>query len=305
MQINQSTLANLFRGFKVLFSEAFQATKTVYERITMIVPSSAKTEVYSWLGAFPGMRELVGAVVVTNLKAHQFSITNKEFESTIGVKQLDIETDSYGIYNPILATMGVVAKQHPDDLIASLLVNGFIGLDYTGSAFFAANKKRTDADKGFTNSTNKKLSAANYRTGRTNIMGRRNAEGRSMKLGAKLILVVCPSDEPLAREILVAERSANGATNIDAGTAELLVLPELENYTANAADKPWFLLDVGLPIKPLILQQVKQPTLTALDKLDSDTVFHEHEFRYQAYGIYNAGYGLSDLAYGSSGTAAA
>ena len=305
MQINQSTLSNLFKGFRTMFVESFQATKAVWDQIAMTVPSSAKTEVYSWLGAIPGMRELVGAAVIKNLKAHQFSITNKEWESTLAVKQLDIETDVYGIYSPLFATMGVVARQHPDELMASLLVNGFTALDYTGSAFFSAAKKRTDDDAGFTNNTTKKFSQANYRTGRTSLLGRKNAEGRAMKIGTKLILVVCPSDEPAAREVLVAERSANGATNIDRGTAELLVLPELENYTAQATDKPWFLLEVGLPVRPLIFQKVKDVSLTALDRLDSDTVFHEHEFRYQAYGIYNAGYGLSELAYGSSGTAAA
>lgn len=305
MQINQTTLANLFKGFRTQYLEAYQAAMPVWDRIAMLIPSAAKSETYHWLGALPGMRELIGAAVVQNLTAHDYTIRAKEWESTIGVKQIDIETDSYGIYGPMFSTMGLVARQHPDELIAQLLVQGFTLTDYTGSPFFANNKKREAGDKGFTNSTNKKFSQANYRAARTSLMERKNAKGRSMKIGTKLLLVVTPTDEPAAREVLVAERTANGATNIDRGTADILVLPELENYTNNPADKPWFLLEVGLPVRPLILQQVKAPVLTALDRLDSDIVFHEHEFRYQSYGIYNAGYGLSDLAYGSSGTNAA
>jgi phage major head subunit gpT-like protein len=305
MQVTQSNLTNLFKGFKTTYLESYQAAKAVWDQIAMRVPSMAKSETYHWLGAIPGMRELVGSVVIQNVTSHNFSILNKEWENTIAVKQLDIETDSYGIYSPLFSTMGLVSKQHPDDLVAKLLVEGFTLTDYTGSAFFGTAKKRTAEDAGFTNSTNKKFSQTNYRAARTSLMGRKNAQGRSMKLGQKLLLVVTPTDEPAAREILVAERSANGATNIDRNTAELLVLPELENYTANAADKPWFLLETGLPVRAIILQSVKDPVLTALDRLDSDTVFHEHEFRYQAYGIYNVGYGLPELAYGSSGTNAA
>lgn len=305
MVINSSNLALLFKGFRTLYIEGMQATETLWQKIAMEVPSKAKSEIYAWLGALPGMRELVGAVVIQNLTTHDYTIKNKEWESTFPIKQLDIETDQYGVYNPVFSSMGVAAAQHPDDLVASLLVNGFSQKDYTGSNFFGTAKKRTAKDKGFTNSTDKKLSQTNYRAARTHLMGMKNAEGRSMKLGRKLVLVVTPTDEPLAREILLAERSANGATNIDRNTADILVLPELENYTAQATDKPWFLLETGLPVKSIIMQFVKKPQLSALDDMSSDTVFHEHEFRYQAYGIYNAGYGLPELAYGSSGTAAA
>lgn len=305
MQINQATIAELFKGFRTTYLEAYQASQAVWDRIAMLVPSSSKSELHGWLGAIPGMKELVDEVQIQNLSAHEFTIVNKEWESTIPVKELDIITDRYGIYNNLFADMGRVARQHPDDLMAALLVNGFTALGYTGKAFFAANQEPKAGGTKFSNSTTKKLSRDNYRAGYTNLKGRKNAEGRSMKLGTKLVLVVCPSDEPLAKEILIAERSSDGSTNIDRGSADILVLPELENYTAQTTDKPWFILETGLAIKPLILQEVLKTRLAAITSPDSDHVLKKHEFLYQSYGIYNAGYGLPELAYGSSGTAAA
>jgi phage major head subunit gpT-like protein len=64
----------------------------------------------------------------------------------------------------------------------------------------------------------------------------------------------------------------------------------------------WFLFDAGYPVKPFIFQVEKETALVALNQPGDDHVFKHHEFLYQAYGRYNAGYGLPELAYGSDGT---
>jgi phage major head subunit gpT-like protein len=305
MQINEANLRELFKGFQTAYLQEYQSGTPQWQQIAMRVPSMSKEEVIHWLGAIPGMRELVGEVVIKNLVSHEYTIPNKEWEDTIGVKQFDIETDRYGIYTPLFAEMGRVARQHPDDLLAQLLVAGFSTKCYTGKNFFDANHEPQKGKVKFSNTTNKKYSTANFSVARTNIRARRNAQGRAMGLGRKLLLVICPSDEDAARETLVADKAANGATNIYKGAADIMVMPELESYTAQDTDKPWFLLETGLAVRPLIVQVNKEPVLASLTNPNSDHVFKKHEFLYQAYGRYNVGYGLPELAYGSSGTAAA
>ena len=68
-------------------------------------------------------------------------------------------------------------------------------------------------------------------------------------------------------------------------------------------DTNWFLLETAFPIRPLILQVEKEPTFASLTNPDSDHVFKRHEFLYQTYGRYNGGYGLPQLAVGSTGGA--
>ncbi|HTJ78534.1 MAG TPA: Mu-like prophage major head subunit gpT family protein [Rariglobus sp.] len=314
MQINTATLAALFKGYRVQYMEAYQAGAPMWDRVAMRTPSTAATEIYHWLGAVPGMKKLLDEIQIRNLTAHSYSITNDEFEDTVAVKQADIERDTYGIYNPLFSALGLSAKQHPDELVSNLLVNGFDLKCYTGKNFFDSNHEPVKGGTKFSNVGTKKLSAANFAAARTNIKSRLNAKGRPMNLGLKLLLVVSPQNEDLAKQILQADfiqqtaKNVAGNENIGVaavsntlkGSADLLVWPQLA-----AAPDAWFLLEAGYPIKPLILQVEKEATLTSLTNPDSDHVFKKHEFLYQAYGRYNAGYGLPELAYGSDGSQAA
>ena|ERR1051326_8480268 len=311
MQINQANLAALYKGYRTFFLDALHAAAPLWQGIAMKVPSNSAEELHHWLGSIPGMRKLVGEVVIQNLAASNYSIKNDEFESTIGVKQADIERDSYGIYNPLFQAMGLTAAQHPDELVANLLVNGFSTKDYTGKNFFDSNKKaQSNARAVYSNVDTKKLNSANFEAARTNLKSRLNAMGRPMGLGRDLVLVVSPKNESTARTILQADfiqqsvasggtSAVGGVTNVNKGTARFVVWPQL---AVASADDMWFLYDAGYPIKPFIFQEEKAVMFASLTNPDDDHVFKKHEFLYQAYGRYNAGYGLAELTYGSDGT---
>lgn len=66
------------------------------------------------------------------------------------------------------------------------------------------------------------LTAANYKVARAKIAAVKSDEGKPLGLMGTL-LVVDPSNEGAAREILLAERDASGATNIWQNSAKLLV----------------------------------------------------------------------------------
>ena len=70
------------------------------------------------------------------------------------------------------------------------------------------------------------LNATNYAAARAAMMSFKDDEGKPLGIRPNL-LVVPPSLEGAAREILLNERDANGATNTWRNTAELLVVPWL------------------------------------------------------------------------------
>ena len=70
------------------------------------------------------------------------------------------------------------------------------------------------------------LTAANYKTAREALMEMKGDYGRPLGLIPNT-LIVPPSLELAAREIVNAERNAAGATNVYRGTAELVVVPWL------------------------------------------------------------------------------
>lgn len=294
MIVNQAAVQSIYRGFKVIFNQALQSAKPLYERIATVVPSSAKEEEYKWLGKIPRMREWLGDRVVQNLAAYGYTIKNKPFEATIGVDRDDIEDDSIGLYNPIVQSVGLSAATHPDELIFPLLLAGFASLCYDGQYFFDEDHK----DGNGPIQSNKGVAAldiAPYGAARAQMMSLADDQGNPLNIVPNL-LAVPPQLEGKGREILMAERLANGATNIYKDSAELMVVPALAtNPTA------WFLMDVSKPVKPLIFQQRKKPEFVAMDSMTDESVFMRKEFRYGVDSRDNAGYGLWQLAYGSTG----
>lgn len=146
MLINRSNLALLTTGFKAVFQGAFDAAASTYEQIAMVVPSSTAAENYGWLGAFPSFREWVGDRVIQNLRQHDFTIRNRDFELTVGVDRNSIEDDQFGIYSPMFADMGERSKTHPDQLTYGLLKDAFGRKGYDGQNFFDTDHPVLDED---------------------------------------------------------------------------------------------------------------------------------------------------------------
>ena len=139
MIINGATLDLAFRGFKTVYTDAFNAAESHYDQIAMTVPSSQRDESYGWLGQFPQLREWIGPRQVKNLSAYGFTITNRSFESTIAVKRADVEDDRLGIFKPMFSEMGTFARRHPEELVFTLLKKGFETACFDGATFFSEN----------------------------------------------------------------------------------------------------------------------------------------------------------------------
>jgi phage major head subunit gpT-like protein len=293
MIINSMNLRGIFTSFNTLFNKAFTETPVQYDRVAMVVPSTSRETTYGWLGQIPNMREWVGERVIQNLMAYSYTIKNKDFELTVKIPANDIADDQLGIYNPIVSEMGLAAKTHPDELIFNLLGNGFTNNGYDEVPFFSDNhpwiKTKKQSNKG-----TKKLSAATYAEARSQMMTIKGENGKSLKIVPDL-LVVSPQNEAKAREILFADL-ISGSTNVNKNTCELLVVPELADYA-----EQWYLLCTKRYIRPLVFQEREKPVLVAKNKDTDDNVFFENEYLYGIKARYNAGYGLWQLAFGSTG----
>jgi phage major head subunit gpT-like protein len=139
MLLNTANLTNLWIGYQAAFNTGFRSVTPTWQQIATRVPSSTMTEQYGWLGQFPRLREWLGDRVVRNMTAHDYTIKNKKFESTISVNRDEIEDDQYGVYAPLMQEMGFAAATHPDELVYELLTTGDTALCYDGQPFFDAD----------------------------------------------------------------------------------------------------------------------------------------------------------------------
>lgn len=136
MIITPSALTSLMVGFNNAFEGGKTQAASQYRQIATVVPSSAKSTTYGWLGKWPAFREWIGDRVINDMAASSYAIVNKPFESTIGVDRDDIEDDNIGVYSPLFQEMGRASEVFPDELVFPLLDGGTANLCYDGQNFF-------------------------------------------------------------------------------------------------------------------------------------------------------------------------
>lgn len=285
MDVTAKLVREQGQAISFLFNQGFDQADTYFGKLTTVVPSNSRQQFYGFLDSQPTLREWVGPRVVQNVKSKPFSIENKKFEGTVSVSRDDFEDDNLGQYNIIAQQLGQAAAEKPDDLVAQLLLNGEAGLGYDGQEFFdLAHPVGTTTSANLF--TGKPLTAANFNAVRAAMRGRQLAGGRTVRVRPNL-LIVPPELEAQALEIVAAETTANGATNVNKGKSEVLVIDDL------SADSPtsWYLADSTKPVKPMIYQERRAPRVVAKTSVTDDNVFSLDEYVWGVDMRGNAGYG--------------
>lgn len=134
--ITPALISALKTSFQKHFQDALATAPSTYLQVATVIPSTTASNTYGWLGQFPKLREWIGQRVIKDMAAQGYQITNKLFESTVGVKRTDIEDDNLGVYGPLMQEMGRAAGAHPDELVFALLKAGNANLCYDGQNFF-------------------------------------------------------------------------------------------------------------------------------------------------------------------------
>ncbi len=293
--VNGASLQALYQGFKQVFQDAFNKAQPQYTKIAMMVPSSAEEEVYTWFGAWPHMRQWVGERQFKLLKAFKWLIANLKWESTVAVDGIKIRKDTYGTYRPRFTAMGNVAAMHPDELCFKLLADGFTLKCYDGKPFFA------DDHEFGSNKGTAVLSVDSLADAIADLGSIMDSEGNPLFNGSEILtLVTGPKLEKTAKIILNNDLIAEDGTTINnpmKGAAAYVKSPRITSATA------WYVAVEFQGMLPIIFQQGDPPEFRAFESpVQSEHVFKTDEYLYGSYCYDNAGYGLPQLCFGSTGT---
>lgn len=302
MIINGATLKAIFVNLKTTFNNAFDAAPAQWQKIAMLVPSSARSNDYKWLSNFPRMKKWIGEKDVKALAASGYAIVNDDWEATVEVDRNDIDDDNLGIYAPQAQMAGYSARQLPDEIVFALVNGGFTAQCYDGQYFFDVDhpvKGASVTNKGTAvlSVATQAAAKAGYGAARTAMKKFTDDEGRPLNITPN-VLLVGPALEDTARALLTNDRLEDGKTNPYKGTAELVVDARITSDTA------WYLLDTSKPVKPFIYQERKKPVFVEQTDPQLDNVFMRKKFRFGAEARAAGGYGFWQLAYGSDGTGA-
>lgn len=302
MIVNGANLSALFVGIKTTFNNAFAAAPALWPDIAMKVPSTTKENDYKWLANFPRMRKWLGEKTVKALAAYKYSIVNDDWEATVAVSRNDIEDDNLGILGPQAQSAAFSAKQLPDEIVFELANQGFASRCYDGQYFFDIDHDVAGAsvsNKGTMALSCATLAAAqaSYGAARTAMKKFKDEDGRPLNI-TPTVLLVPPALEDTANALMTVDRLEDGKPNPYKGTAKVVAANWLTSDTA------WFLLDTTKPVKPFIYQERKAPVFVQQTDPHCDNVFERAEYKFGAEARAAGGYGLWQLAYGSTGAGA-
>ena len=317
MIVNNTSLTGLFTSYDARFSAQYAAFQTdsaaKLAEFCMEMKSSTKFTSYAWLGKLPQMRRWFGARVLQNLGTRGYTLENKPFELTVEVERNDIEDDQFGVYGPWIDSVAQEAALLPLREVIACLQAGTTtlateaspyGACFDGLSFFN-DSHLTDPDNAGSATwdndyTSTALTPANYDATRAAMIIRKGDKGQFLGVNPNVLLVP-PQLEATAKMIVgnpdIGVASVGGltqvgsATNPYAGTAKVVVLPEL-----GGAATTWYLLDCSKPIKPLIWQDRSPLEAVWRNNPNDDNVFFLDKYVYGVKRRGTAGFGLPHLA---------
>ena len=285
----------LEKGLKAEFSRAYAAMigGDVYARlfaaVATTVPSNAASEKYGWFGDVPGVKEWIGDKTSGQLEDYDYTITNKDFYSAIGIDRNEIEDDQIGIVMPRIQMLAQRVRSHQGKLIANLLINGTTGLAYDAAAFFANRTAPNDNLLAGTGVTNALLKADIY-SARAAMM--KFVSDTAEIMGLEMDTIVCPPElEGPIMEVVTSTNDPSLTGNANANPIKnwiknVIVLP-------NASDaNDWYGLATGFPIKPFVYQDRKAVQTV----LDDTAVKRNRNMQFSAEMRGNAGYAFFQMA---------
>jgi phage major head subunit gpT-like protein len=285
------------RDLTATFDKTVRAATPFYPQISTVVPSTGLDEKYGWLGDMPGMREWLGDRVFHELRAANYTIENKHWESSLNIKKTDLADDRHGLYGPLLMNLANEATYHPDELFFTLLAAAETSLCFDGQAFFDTDHAWGDSgsqsnDLTFNASDHDAVTVAEFKAAfqaATEAMIQFvNDRGKPFMRPTvdelRNLLVLVPPELRVVALESVASLELSGSTNVVVDRPRVVTSPHLTSGVKMYV----FNLDPTQAIKPFIFQ-AREP-LSRQTKGLTDVEFKDVKFMTEAR--YNMGFGL-------------
>ena len=325
MELNSNAMVAFKTLYDTTFNNAYNLATPQYQKAAYVF-NSGRVEIvnHRWLQGFAGVREFIGARVINNVSSQGFTVANKKWEYTLGIKREDLERDQWGVYTPLIARQGQVAALHRDVLTFGNLSSALTGSSAYGAVLaydninFYGNHNSTGRVVPFNNLMNgsgawggtSALNESGLTYAINQLRNRRDFAGNVLAAATgKPLLIVPPNLEYTARKLLEmswfpSTQPGSGASsstsqaaaseNVLKGAAELIVSPYLLTTTE------WHLTLVDPIFKPIIFQLEQELEFLAWDKFLQRYAEYD-EYTWGTRALYNTSVGLPEMAIGATG----
>lgn len=187
----------------------------MWRELALTVPAGQETVKHYWMAAVPGMQDVTHRdLVLSDLEAFNYSLTDKTYKAALEVHRRAIEDDSLGWVPLRVAQLAEEAASHPGQLLFQQIRDGNTSavVAYSGSNYFADSHSigGQTIDNNLTGASNVETAIKN---GRAAMVEFPDEEGRPMGLTPNVI--VCPAE--LETDVFVALNANQNSTTSATG----------------------------------------------------------------------------------------
>ena len=294
MALNTARYEVLLNTLTAKFEMMLARAEPFYPRVCYTFPSNRLTETFGMLGNMPGIREFLGDRKFKELRAMDFSITNKHWESSMLIKKTDADDDHMGLYGPVMEQLAVEAAYHPDELLFnSMLANGGTETIWDSQYFFDTDHSWGDSGSQsnlltYNASDHTAVTAAEFKSAfnaaRIKMLQYKNDQGKLfnrplIRRMSDLLVLVPPELEQAARDTFQSQIISNN-------TVVLLDTPQIVSSAMLTDSAVFYLFNLASPLKPFIFQ-ARQPLTTGTKGADD---IETKDLKFMTEARYNMGY---------------
>ena len=246
------------------------AATPFYPNICTVVPSSSIDEKYGWLGALPGVREWLGDRIFKQLRAANYVLANKKWESSLEFEKDNVDDDRTGGFLAQIQALADEATYHPDELLFQVIAAAEATACFDGQYFFDTDHLWGDSGNQSNDLTYEIASAdttlptvaefkASYHAALIKMLSYKNDQGkfyirpRIGKLGNLIAAVPLTMLEKAAAAFEQVFSLEGGAATSNFVIEKPQVIPI--QYMTDGAK--WHLYHTGGPVRPFIFQARK------------------------------------------------
>lgn len=256
------------RDLTQIFNDRAAAATPFYPEICTIVPSTSIDEKYGWLGALPGVREWIGDRLFKQLRAANYTLQNKKWESSLEFEKDDVDDDRTGGFMAQIQGLADEATYHPDELLFQVIAAAESTACFDGQYFFDTDHSWGDSGTQSNDLTYAAATGtvpttaefkASYHQALIKMLGYKNDQGKPYirpKVGKLGNLIAAMPLELFE----VANAAFEQVFSLEGGAATTNVVIEKPKvipiaYMTDATK--WHLYYTGGPVKPFIFQARK------------------------------------------------
>lgn len=308
--LDSAKIEAAYTGFFTAFMNRLSVAPALYNRLATVVETDNIVDRQLWLSNVPKMRRWVGPKVIHKLRGESKQIVTGPHEASIEVSKHDILNDRLGLYKRRIGEMADAYGWAIDELVVGMIAAGIQG-SALGTTYDGQNLVDTDhtaSSAGGTSQSNKvtgAFSAIKYTEAWSKYLAMADENGNPInQASGRKILLVGPANREVARDILQDQVASDGSTNLDAGTADLVVHPRIRAGTINVngvdvtlTGNEWALIPEGST--SIIVHVKRTPEFLSVE--DGEWVFRQGKYLYGIEAEFGADYGLWQEIVGGPG----